>query len=174
MEPKIIKEWDGFDNKKCQERQIECGCIESNVYTSQGFKLLTACDEHGPWTEKLLNEYAEQWDKTYLLRARPYTGTKVNELPCVVDVQVYECYLNKEGEMNFQKKDSAYSPNYESDIKQAEMYMEGSIKSDGCSNVRFCREGYLHFCGREDAIRIGKIMQELYAMAHEMMQRDLC
>lgn len=174
MEPKIIKEWTGFDNKKCQERQIECGCIESNVYSSQGFKLLNACDEHGLWTEKLLNEYAEQWDKTYLLRVRPWTGAIEKELPNVVDVQVYECYLTDKGLMNFQKKGSPSSPDYEPNLQQAERYMEGSIRFDGCSNVRFLNTGYLHFCGNKDAIRIGDIMKQLYAMAADMMQRDLC
>ncbi len=173
MEPKIIKEWDGFDNKKCQERQIECGCIESNVYTKQGFILLTACDEHNPWTEKLLNENIETWERNFLLRVRPWTGAKDDALPNVVDVQVYECYITDKGLQNFQKKGSPSSPDYEPDLQKAEMYLEGSIRFDGCSNLRFLREGYLHFCGKADAIRIGDIMKQLYTMAAEMMQRDL-
>lgn len=49
---------------------------------------------------------------------------------------------------------------------EAEKSLSGSIKWDGCSNWDFHTEACAaHFCGRKDAVGIGRLMGHLYDLA---------
>lgn len=46
-------------------------------------------------------------------------------------------------------------------------YFSGSVKWDGCANVRFDEQDnvMLHFCGRNDAMRIARLIEKIYDLA---------
>jgi hypothetical protein len=54
-------------------------------------------------------------------------------------------------------------------IVEAGLFLEGHIKWDGCSNWYFTKQDYcmLHFCGRSEAIALGKLMDRMYSIANE-------
>lgn len=54
-------------------------------------------------------------------------------------------------------------------IAEAEVYLHGEIKWDGCSNWFFDEQerAMLHFCGSADAEKIGKLFCELYELTGE-------
>lgn len=58
-------------------------------------------------------------------------------------------------------------------VEEAEVYLSGSIKFDGCSNMKFDEQDrvMLHFCGRKQAVDIGVLMDRLYSLAAELMPR---
>lgn len=50
--------------------------------------------------------------------------------------------------------------------------IDGFVKWDGCSNWNFNTENcMLHFCDKDEAAELGKIMALLYEIAHAMMKR---
>lgn len=57
-----------------------------------------------------------------------------------------------------------------SDPLQALAFCSGNIKSSGCINIEFYyqRVAPLHFCGRQNAARIGKLFDQLYDLAREI------
>lgn len=60
------------------------------------------------------------------------------------------------------------------DVADAQVFLRGSIKWDGCCNIRFDEqdEHMLHFCGRGDAARVGKLIDRLYDIAAEIPAWD--
>lgn len=52
---------------------------------------------------------------------------------------------------------------------EAEVIVEGSIKWDGCSDLTIGRAGYVHSCGRQDAGKLGKLIDRLYDIARDTM-----
>ena len=55
-------------------------------------------------------------------------------------------------------------------VSEAQVFLEGDVKWDGCSNLSFRCDGVaLHFCGAEQAGNIGKMLVALYDIAEEMM-----
>jgi hypothetical protein len=50
------------------------------------------------------------------------------------------------------------------DINKAAVYMSGSVKWDGCSNLTFDEQERvaLHFCGKENAMHIGALLGAIY------------
>jgi hypothetical protein len=59
------------------------------------------------------------------------------------------------------------------DRAEAEVFLSGSIKWDGCANVFFDaqEDACLHFCGRADAMRVGALLGRLYDLAAELVER---
>lgn len=57
------------------------------------------------------------------------------------------------------------------DMQSIELYLSGSIKCDGCSNMRFDRQdsAMLHFCSKKEAADIGVLMNRLYELAAGML-----
>lgn len=54
------------------------------------------------------------------------------------------------------------------DFDSSETFLSGSIKWDGCSNWNFHTDQCMrHFCGRDDATSIGRLMTRLYEIAAE-------
>lgn len=46
----------------------------------------------------------------------------------------------------------------------AQVFLSGSIKWDGCADLQFPNNCY-HFCGKEDAESFGRLLQKLYQLA---------
>ena len=67
----------------------------------------------------------------------------------------------------FRKKDSAMSPDAVATREEAAVFMHGSVKSDGCSNWYIDEQdgAYLHFCSREEMLRISLIMAACFDLA---------
>jgi hypothetical protein len=57
------------------------------------------------------------------------------------------------------------------DLAIAQVFLSGSIKWDGCSNLQFDAQEHcmLHFCGKKAATDVGVLLGRLYEMAWEMM-----
>ena len=57
------------------------------------------------------------------------------------------------------------------DISEAERFLHGSIKWDGCSNWHFDIQDdcMIHFCSAQDAAAIGVLFAELYRIADELI-----
>lgn len=87
-----------------------------------------------------------------------------------MEVKVYTLLgRNDAGEILWQD-DSGSRPRPTASMDDAEVFLEGHIKWDHCSNWSICPGGMpLHFCGIEDAERVFKIFQRIYALAAEVM-----
>lgn len=87
-----------------------------------------------------------------------------------VDFKVYEIIgTNSSGNL-YQRKDSSYSPDIVESTEEAETYLEGSVKWDGCSNINFFDNGYAHFCGMNEALRVGLVLQHIYMRCAEILK----
>jgi hypothetical protein len=66
---------------------------------------------------------------------------------------------------------------YTEDFDEADAFLSGDIKWDGCSNWDFHTDEWdfhtdecmAHFCGRSNAERVGRLLGALYDLAAEMM-----
>lgn len=67
----------------------------------------------------------------------------------------------------FRRHDGTGSGDDTEDIAKAQVFASGSIKWDGCMDMRFDEQEVhiLHFCGREDAARLGKMFAGLFSLA---------
>jgi len=56
-------------------------------------------------------------------------------------------------------------------LDKAQVYLSGSIKWDGCSNMQFDEQEnvMLHFCGKHNIEKLGTLLSRLYELAAEMM-----
>lgn len=60
--------------------------------------------------------------------------------------------------------------NFLEDYAEAEIFLHGNIKWDGCSNWDFHSENIMvHFCGRKDATSLGRLMNHLYDIAENTL-----
>jgi hypothetical protein len=57
------------------------------------------------------------------------------------------------------------------EFADADVFLSGRIKWDGCSDMKFDEQErvMLHFCGRSDAVNLGMLMARLYDLAAELM-----
>ncbi|MCA1379462.1 hypothetical protein I6F34_01335 [Bradyrhizobium sp. BRP05] len=53
--------------------------------------------------------------------------------------------------------------------EEAEVFMDGAIKWDGCSNWSFCGKTSVHICGPEGVDRLKQLFDGMYAIAQERM-----
>lgn len=61
-----------------------------------------------------------------------------------------------------------YETNYGYAGPVRELYLEGSIKWDGCSNWNFCTDACMkHFCGQYHAVGIGRLLHRVYDITIE-------
>ena len=56
--------------------------------------------------------------------------------------------------------------------KDDQKFFSGSIRFDGCSNWHFNGNNCLHFCGKEDAVKLGNLMELLYKIADKYVVID--
>lgn len=54
------------------------------------------------------------------------------------------------------------------DTTLAQIAISGSIKWDHCINMQFLDQCY-HFCGKEQAVRLGSVMERLYDEAEKLL-----
>ena len=90
----------------------------------------------------------------------------------LVEVVVYEVVGRSvpENEVLLPRKGAIASGDHASGIDDAEVYLRGDIKWDGCSNWSFDNGGtMLHFCGPENAVLIGEVFRRVYNIAKEML-----
>jgi hypothetical protein len=90
-----------------------------------------------------------------------------------VNITVYEIVgtLNDGKETKeYQRKGFPTSPDCVESIEEAEVYLNGSIKWDGCSDLYLGDEGYYHFCGKQDAAKLGKLIEYLYDKCAEYLK----
>lgn len=88
-----------------------------------------------------------------------------------VDYLVYEIVAySPDNDPLWQTKDSNYSPNPCSDISNAEVFINGSVKWDGCSNWYFDEQerGMIHGCNKDDLTRIGHVMGLCWDMTSKL------
>jgi hypothetical protein len=74
------------------------------------------------------------------------------------------------GQVLFQLADGVCSLEPVEDIDSAEVFLEGSVKWDGCSNWKF-NDGdcMLHFCGYQHATSLGRMMARMYEITQAEM-----
>lgn len=94
-----------------------------------------------------------------------------------VELKVYEISGWIEGDTNkpiYPEKDSNGSEQVET-LDAAAVYLSGSIKWDGCSNLNFDEQDrvMLHFCSKTSATNIGVLLGRLYELAAELMPEQV-
>lgn len=98
-------------------------------------------------------------------------------LPHWCDFKCYDCIGMGEGE-NGQYDVPIYaldgaikSGDDTNDLEKAQVFLAGHIKWDGCMDIRFPEQDtcMLHFCGRKDAARVGKLIDRLFDIAKQLL-----
>lgn len=77
-------------------------------------------------------------------------GFEQNPITKEYDVPIYE----REGAT----ESGDYSEN---ELEDAQPYLTGMIKWDGCSHFYFGNEGYIHLCGLDQIEKLQKVLQRL-------------
>lgn len=94
-------------------------------------------------------------------------------LPHWADVEAFEYIGNDvnedgtDGPKFFNRKDSSYSPDAVYVMEEAEPYLTGYIKWDGCSELNI---GCPHWCGPDDYRKHFRLLEALYRRAQELMK----
>jgi len=91
-------------------------------------------------------------------------------LPHWADVKVYKI-VSRGVDINntpmFQRKDSPCSPDPVLTVEEAEVYLEGYLKWDGCSDLD---QGKHHYCDEQGLIRHAMLLNYLWQRAHQLME----
>jgi hypothetical protein len=92
------------------------------------------------------------------------TMSSDDERVIVVGYQVFEVvsWDEKSGALEWQDANSNSHPDGTDDLAKAEVFLECSVKWDGCSNWSM---GDHHFCSSREAKQISWIMDAVYEMA---------
>ena len=71
----------------------------------------------------------------------------------------------------FERRGATASNDTTNLLDEAQRVFEGTIKWDGCSDIRFYPDegGYSHYCGRPGACDLGFLMDNAYSLAKEVM-----
>lgn len=87
------------------------------------------------------------------------------------DLKVYKVVGRGDDGPIFLKRGWNSSADIVDDLALAQVYLSGSIKWDGCSNLRFDEQDdtMLHFCGKQAAVDTGTLLGRLYDMAAEII-----
>jgi len=125
------------------------------------------------WTERTLLP-----DVGYVVRYRLHTGGSS------VDVEAYQIvgeYSDMEARGRpvdpqarpyvFLRKGATVSSDVVDVVADADRWLHGNIKWDGCSNLHIDAqdESMLHFCNPRDAADVGKLLAALYDIAREIL-----
>lgn len=75
------------------------------------------------------------------------------------------------GRVMFQRRGAPTSPDFVYTTDEAEKYLHGSIKWDGCSDLNFWPDddGYVHWCGPHDFRKHFQLLETIYRRAQELM-----
>jgi hypothetical protein len=93
-------------------------------------------------------------------------------LPHWADVKVYKICargMDKAQTPMFYRKDYRSSDDVVLEIEQAEVYLEGNIKGDGCSELD---QGRHHWCDEQDFILHAMLLNYLWQRAHQLMENS--
>lgn len=98
-----------------------------------------------------------------------YVIKMMQEYDHFVDFLVYEIYGTAENGKVLLKRTANGCDDFTENMGEADVFLEGSIKWDGCSDWTFpgLEKCMLHFCGRNDATDLGALMAKLYDLAKE-------
>lgn len=70
-------------------------------------------------------------------------------------------------ELFYEKKDASGN-NYTTKLEEAVVFIEGTVKWDGCSNWAVDNDGVMiHGCTREHLVNVGEIMARCYDLAND-------
>lgn len=59
------------------------------------------------------------------------------------------------------------------ELKDAERYVEGSVKWDGCSHLWFGDENaYIHVCGKSDFVKLATTLAAIYERCGQLMKEN--
>lgn len=97
---------------------------------------------------------------------------EVNE--CRVDFKVYDICGRTgapDGPFIYRREGGDNSMDWVESLDDAEVYLHGSVKWDGCSDWSFDEQDrvMLHGCSRHDIERYGKIMAACWDMTKELL-----
>jgi len=88
-------------------------------------------------------------------------------LPHWADVRVYEITSREDGTPGFDRRGARSLPDPVHDITDAEVYLKGYIKWDGCSELD---QGCPHWCGPIYYKKHIALLEWLYKRAQELME----
>ena len=71
----------------------------------------------------------------------------------------------------FDRAGAVSKPSPTKKTSEAQVYLSGFVKWDGCSTLRFDAQGdrLLHFCGKREATNVGVLLRRLYDLAAEIV-----
>lgn len=91
----------------------------------------------------------------------------------VLSFKCYEMYtidLNSgQSTRAWQNAESHTSPNYTYSLANAEIYVHGFVKWDGCSNWHFNIQdkSVIHFCGKDDLNKVSALLARCWTISEE-------
>lgn len=87
------------------------------------------------------------------------------------DFRAYEIiYTEDTGKHFYEIKGSTGSGDETSDIKEAQTYIKGVVKWDGCCHYYFGDEdGYIHLCGGGNIKNLMEVVKKIYNRSGELM-----
>lgn len=87
----------------------------------------------------------------------------------IVDFKVFEI-VGGDGEERYWARHDGMS-NMTEKFEEADLYLHGSVKWDGCSDLHFDAQDdcMLHFCGRADVKKVGQMLSKLYDITAELL-----
>ena len=94
-----------------------------------------------------------------------YAAKVTNQESHRIEFVVYEIEgVTDKGQRLFHKKDSPTNPDPVETMDEADVYLHGSVKWDGCSNWYFDEQNrvMLHGCSREDLTNLGEVMAKCW------------
>lgn len=71
----------------------------------------------------------------------------------------------------YEKKNSNHGMDSTEDLDDAQIFVSGDIKWDGCSNIYFNEQdnGMIHFCDKKSTVDLGIMLGRLYDIASEVI-----
>jgi len=78
----------------------------------------------------------------------------------------------EDGTKYYSRKGAVSSEDDTDDFNDAEPYVTGSVKWDGCSHYYFGRDGYLHMHGAEDIEVLNKTLTTIYQRCGQLMKAN--
>lgn len=90
----------------------------------------------------------------------------------VLDFVAYKINgTTSDGKLIYNEATESSLPTY--NIEEAQPYLDGFIRSDGCSNWDFCGNTMIHFCERDDYRNITILFDRMYDIAKESMGEEV-
>ncbi len=80
---------------------------------------------------------------------------------------------DENGNRLYNKKGSDWSPNFVDNLEDADKFLRGHVKWDGCSNweIEPDQIAMLHFCDKEQAQNVGVLFGRIYDLAAKFIPR---